>query len=155
MIDAGAWTAAVMMKEVGRTGPAASHVPDQAAFACPIASHRATIVVVPLRPSGRKVADLVAARTEVPRFGNELDAREDRILPDGGEKRRAFVEPFRAAAERARKIEPEPVDMADVRPIAQRIHHQLQYARMRQVERVAAAGEVVVITRIVGSQPIV
>ena len=45
--------------------------------------------------------------------------------------------------------------MADLDPVAQRIHHHLQHARMGQVDRAAAAGEVVVEPRIFRLQPVI
>ena len=63
--------------------------------------------------------------------------------------------PLRSAAERRGEVEPEAVDMAHLDPVPQRVHHHLQHARMRQVQRVAAAGEVVVVARRVRLEPIV
>ena len=47
------------------------------------------------------------------------------------------------------------IDVADFDPIAQRIHHHLQHTGMAEIERVAAAGEVIVIARLVRQEPIV
>src|ERR1700731_5455773 len=99
MVDAGAWRAAIVMIDVGRAGHAAGDFADQAAFAAPVAAHRAAIAVVPLRPLRGKAADLVAAHAEIPGFGDQLDGSQYRILPDGGEECGVAVEPVRAAAE--------------------------------------------------------
>src|ERR1017187_3720793 len=72
VIDAGARRAAVVVEQVGRAGHAAGHFADQAAFAAPVAPHRAAIAVVPFRPLRRKGADLIAAQPEVPWFGDQL-----------------------------------------------------------------------------------
>src|SRR5712664_3862187 len=72
VVDAGARVAAVMIEQVGRAGHAAGNFADQAAFAAPVTPHRAAIAVVPLRPLGRKRADLIAAHAEVPRLGDQL-----------------------------------------------------------------------------------
>ena len=45
--------------------------------------------------------------------------------------------------------------MADLDPVAQRIHHHLQHARMGEVDRAAAAGEVVVVARVFLVEPVV
>src|SRR5262249_29873389 len=91
VVDARAWIAAAMFEQVGAAGHAEAEFADQAAFAGPIAAQRAPKAVVPFRPAGRKIAGTVAAGTEVPRLGDELHAGEDRVLPDGGEERRAGV----------------------------------------------------------------
>ena len=70
-------------------------------------------------------------------------------------KRMVRVESLRPAAERAGKIEAEAVDVADLDPITQRIHHHLQHAGVRQVQRVAGAGVVLVVARVVGHEPVV
>ena len=61
VIDAGAGRAVVVMKQVGGGGHAARHFADQAAFAAPVAPHRAAIAVVPFRPLRRKGTDLITA----------------------------------------------------------------------------------------------
>ena len=76
----------------------------------PVAPQRLAIDVVPLRPAGRKAADLIAAKPDVPRFGDQLDVGENRILPDRGEEHAVRVE-RRGAAERRGEIEAEAVDV--------------------------------------------
>src|ERR1700722_17838045 len=83
VVDAGALHAAVVIEQVGRPGHAARYLADQAAFAAPVAPHRAAIAVVPLRPLRRERADLVTAHAEVPRFGDQFYRRHSRALPDG------------------------------------------------------------------------
>src|SRR3954471_20454425 len=61
VIDAGAGRAVVVMEQVGGSGHAARDLADQAAFAAPVAPHRAAITVVPFRPLRGKRADLIAA----------------------------------------------------------------------------------------------
>src|ERR1700674_5209826 len=72
VIDPGARRAAVAVEQVGGAGHAAGHFADQAAFAAPVAPHRAAITVVPFRPLRRKRADLIAAHAEVPWFSDQL-----------------------------------------------------------------------------------
>ena len=61
----------------------------------------------------------------------------------------------RRAAERAGEIEAEAVDVERLDPVAQRIHHHLQHARMRELQRIAGAGVVLVEARRVGHEPVV
>ena len=130
VVDAGARAAAVVVEQVGGAGHAAADLAEQVAFAAPVAAQRSAIMIVPFRPAGRKAADLIAAGADVPRLGDQLDAGQHRILPDRGEERGAAVEAVWSAAERAGEIEAEAVDVTDLDPVAQRIHHHLQHARM-------------------------
>ena len=155
MVDAAARTATVVIEQVGRAGHSAADLADQTSLTGPITPQRLTVAIVPFGPSGRKRADLIAARADVPRFGDQLRFGEHRILPDRGEERRTAIKAVRTARKRGRKIEAEAVDVADLDPIAQRVHDKLENTRMGEVERVAAAGEVIVIARLVRQKPIV
>ena len=59
------------------------------------------------------------------------------------------------ARERARQVEAEAVDVHLEHPVAQAVHDQLQHLRALHVQRVAAAGEVHVVARVVGHEPVV
>ena len=63
--------------------------------------------------------------------------------------------PFGPARQRGGEIEAKAVDVADLDPVAQRVHHHLQHARMGEVDRTAAAGEIVVEARIFLVQPVI
>src|ERR1043166_6120965 len=78
--------------------------------------------VVPLRESRRVVAELIPARAEVPRLGDELDAGEDRILPQRVEEAGAGIEAVGLAPQGDAEVETEPVDVERGHPVAQRIH---------------------------------
>ena len=65
---------------------------DDAAIALPEAPHSIAIAVVPFRPAGREVSELIAIGAYVPRFSDEFHLREDRILADGVEKSGELVE---------------------------------------------------------------
>ena len=155
VIDAGAGRAVVVMEQVGGGGHAARDFSDQAAFAAPVAPHRAAITVVPFRPLRGKRADLIAAHAEIPWLGDELDGRQHRVLPHRGQKRGIAVVSVRPARQRGGEVEAEAVDVTDLDPVAQRIHRHLQHARMGQVDRAAAAGEVVVVARIFLVEPVI
>ena len=87
--------AAVVLVEVARAGQPLGELAD-VRLAAPEVAHRVAVDAVPLRPQDREVADLVAARADVPRLGDQLDLREHRVLMDdveeratGGRRRRA------------------------------------------------------------------
>src|SRR6185436_16162969 len=78
---------------------------DHAAVAAPVAAHRVAVAVVPLRPAGGEGAEAVAALAEVPGLGDQLDLGEHRILVDGLEKGRIFLERRVRAGERGGEVE--------------------------------------------------
>lgn len=125
-------------------GVAAPEAPDAVAEA-----------VVPFGEAGRMVAELVAVGPDIPRLGDRLDGGEHRVLPHGIEEPRAWIEAEPLAPQRHAQVEAEAVDVAGVDPVAQRIHHHLQHARMRQVERIAAARVVDVVALLARHQPVV
>ena len=71
------------------------------------------------------------------------------------EERAKLVDGMQLTSQCARQVEAEPVDVHLLHPVAQAVHDQLQHARAAHVQRVAAAGEVLVEARIVRLQPIV
>ena len=70
-------------------------------------------------------------------------------------ERAELVHGMQLTSQRARQIEAEPVDVHLHHPVAQAVHDQLQHARAAHVQRVAAAGEVLVVARRVRLQPVV
>ncbi len=121
----------------------------------PEAADGVAVLAVPLRPLGGEVADLVAALAEVPGLGDELDLRQHRVLVNDVEERAQLVDRVQLARERAREVEAEAVDVHLEDPVAQAVHDELQHARAAHVERVARAGEVLVVARVVRQQPVV
>ena len=144
----------VFAVEVGRAGEALRELAD-VALAAPEVAHRVAVLPVPLRPEHREVADLVAARPDVPRLGDQLHLREHRVLVDHVEEGREPVDVVELARERRREVEAEAVDVALEHPVAERVHDQPQHGRVDRVERVAGAREVHVEARVVGHQPVV
>ena len=145
---------AVALVEIRRAAEARRELRD-ADRAAPEVAHRVAVDAVPLRPEDREVADLVAAGPDVPRLGDQLHLGEQRVLVDDVEERGEAIDVVELARERRREVEAEAVDVADVRPVAQRVHDQPQHARVHRVERVARAGEVHVVARVVRHQPVV
>ena len=65
------------------------------------------------------------------------------------EERAELVDLVQLARQRAGEIEAEAVDVHLDDPVAQAVHDELQHARVAHVQRVAAAGEVHVVARVV------
>ena len=81
-----------MVELVARRGDPGGHIADEAAFAFPESADGVAVLVVPFRPAWREAADTVTAGTKVPRLGDQLDLRQDRVLENGVEKARMRIE---------------------------------------------------------------
>ena len=143
------------IEQIGRAGEARREVGPLSSIAAPVAAHAVAIAVVPFGEARRMVAELIAARSDIPRLGDQLDLLQDRVLADGIKEARPLIEAVAFAAERHAKIEAEAVDMEARHPVAERVHHHLQHARSREVERVARAGVVDAVAQVVGRQTVV
>ena len=152
-VDRSRW-AALGGEEVGRARHAAGQG-RRAGVAGPEATDVVAIPVVPLAPAAVEAAHLVAARADVPGFGDELQAAQHRVLPDGGDDGGVRVEALAAPAQHRHQIEPEAVDAAEPRPGAQRVEHQPHHGGVVGIEDVAAAGIVDVAAAIAGIEPVV
>jgi hypothetical protein len=128
--------APVVLVQVGRAGEALRELAD-VRLPAPEIAHRVAVLPVPLRPQHGEVADLVAARADVPRLGDELHLREDGILVDDVEEGREAVDVVELARERRREVEAEAVDVAVEDEVPQRVHDQAQHRRIDGIERVA------------------
>src|SRR6478736_5774259 len=93
----------IVIGKIGGAGHATTKLTDDVAFARPVAPKGATKMVVPFRPARREFSDLVSSRPDVPRFGDQLDRGQRRILPKGGEEGSAAFKSMPAAPEGAGK----------------------------------------------------
>ena len=59
------------------------------------------------------------------------------------------------ASQRNRQIEPKAVDVHLLNPIAQAVGNQLERLRLRNVERVARPGEILVVARVIRRQVVI
>src|SRR5246127_1352981 len=115
----------------------------------PEVPHGIAKLVVPLCPAGRKAADLVAARPAIPRLGNQFYSAQLGILAAGLEKSALTIEAFRLSREDRAEIEPKAVDMGLACPVTQAVGDHLDHPYMAEVQRVAGAGVVDVVARLV------
>ena len=135
--------AAPRLEQVGRSRQPLRELTSRAVASQPEGARGVAEAVVPLQPAAREVAELVAAHADVPGLGDPLHAREHRVLQHGLEERGIALEAMVAASEHRRQVEAKAIDMHLLDPEAQAVHHHLQHARLADVQRVAAAGEVV------------
>ena len=145
---------AVVREQIAAAGEPRSQLADRAAVAFPETPDTIAILAVPLAPEHGEVADLIAVWSEVPRLGDQLHFGEHRVLLDDVEERAESIDFPELARERTGQIEAKTIDMHLSHPIAQRIHDELERARMRDVERIAAAGEIDVVRAVVG-EPVI
>ncbi len=141
--------------EVGRAGEASAEVGGLAGVAAPEAAHGIAEAVVPLRPAAREAPGLIAALAEVPRLGDQLDRGEHRVARDRVEEARARRRPLASPHQRGGEVEAEAVDVHLEHPVAQAVEHELEHARVPEVERVAAAGQVEVLAPVLRTQAVV
>src|SRR5262245_9950769 len=71
-IDAGPRTPAAVTEDVGRARHARGEIGDETLVTLPKAPHRVAVLPIPLGPARRKIAQLIATRTEIPRLGNQF-----------------------------------------------------------------------------------
>ena len=87
---------------------------------------------------------MVATLADVPRFGDQLDLTDDRVLLDDVEERREPVDVVELPGQRGGQVEPETVDVHLQHPVPQRVHDQLQGVRVPGIEAVPGTGEILV-----------
>ena len=92
---------------------------------------RVAVLAVPLRPAGREAPDLVAG--DVPRLGDHLDRRQDRVLVDQVEEGAVDVHVAALAGEGGGQVEPEAVDVHLGDPVAQGVQDQPERRRVPDV----------------------
>src|SRR4029077_4863738 len=71
---------AVMFIEIGASRESIRHLTDAAFVTFPKTADRVAICAIPFRPGRGKVAHLIAAFPDVPRFCDQLHLREHRVL---------------------------------------------------------------------------
>ena len=95
--------------EIARAGEAVAEIPELGPVADPEVADGVAIAPVPFAPQNGEVSDLVALGAEIPRLGDELHARQDRVLVNDVEERAQLVHVLEVARERRGEIEAEAV----------------------------------------------
>ena len=102
---------AIALVEVGRAGQPVGQLGDVDVAALPEGAHAVAVLVVPLAPERREVADLVAALADVPRLGDQLHPGEHRVLVDDVEEGAEAVDVVELAGQGRGQVEAEAVDV--------------------------------------------
>ena len=139
-------------EDVARAGDAGREFAAGARLAAPEMAHGVAEAVVPFAPAVGKIAEPIAFRPEIPRFGDHLGLRQDRIGGERLEQRRLLVEAPVATADRNREIETKAVEAAERHPAPERRERHGDDRRAIEREAIAAAGVVDVAPRIVGQE---
>src|SRR6202043_2373869 len=113
-----------VLVEVAGAGEAVGEVGELAGVALPEAADGVAVLSVPLGPEDGEVADLVAALTDVPGFGDEFDVGEGGVLVDGVEEAGEAADVVELAGEGGGEIEAEAVDVHLGDPVAERVHEE-------------------------------
>ena len=154
-VDRGVRRPAVALVQVARTGEAGRELAERARLPAPVVADRVAVLAVPLRPLRREVAHLVAARSDVPRLGDQLHLRDHRVLLDEVEERAQPVDLVELSGQAGRQVEAEAVDVHLRHPVAQRVHDQLQDMGAAHQRGVAGPGRVVVERLVLVGEPVV
>ncbi len=142
--------AAAAVEQVRRAGQPGGKLGKLAFVTLPEAPGGVSELVIPLRPAGREVPDLVAAGAAVPRLGNQLDLAEQGILAHRIEEAAALVEARGLPPQDGGEVEAEAVDVHFLRPIAQGVADEADGLQVAQIERVAGTGIVDVVALVLG-----
>ena len=154
-VDAGPGTASAVIMHVGRSGKPRGKDRQDTLVSLPEPPHGVPILVVPLGPARREVADLVSVRAGIPGLGDQLDRRQRRILRHRVEEPGMFVVFAVDARESRGEVEAETIDAHFLMPVAQAVHYHAQHIRVAELERVSRAGEIAVVTLGPGHQGVV
>src|SRR4051812_47803865 len=102
--------AAAPLVKIARAADSRGKFRRHASIAFPESPDSVSVLAVPLRPQGGKVADLVTAFTQIPRLSDQLDLAEHGILMDDVEERAQLIDFVELARQGAGKIEAKSVD---------------------------------------------
>ncbi len=145
----------VVVEDVGGARHPGGEGLDAADGAAPEVAEEVAELVIPLTPSRSPVADLVAEGADVPGLGDHLDAVEGRVGRDDLLELVHLVDVVVAVAHQGGgEVEAEAVDAHLAYPVTHRVDDHVEHPGVGGVDRVAAAGHVVVIA-LVGGQPVV
>ena len=154
-VDAGAGQPPVGFVEVAAAGEPVGHFGNLPFIALPEFAHAIAVLAVPLGPLHRKVAHLVAAFANVPRFGNQFHLRDYRILVDGVEKCGQFAHFVQAARQGRGQVKAKTIHVHLRDPVAQAVHDQPQRARVEHIDGISRAGVIHVECRVVSHEAVV
>ena len=143
-INGGRRAFAVALKEIARRGKAPGKFPQRQVPLQPEAAYGVAVVVVPLGKQRREIPDLITAFTNVPRLGNQLHLREHRTVFYRLKQWRLLAERRRASHD-GRQVETKTVDVERLHPVFQAFIRKMRNRRMAEIERVTAAGPVLII----------
>ena len=145
-VDAVIRLAAVVAVEIAGAGQPRGEVAGLRVVASPVAADVIAVAAVPLGPPQARERSHLVGPGGIPRFGDDLRVGEQRIFGDQLDDRRIRQDlAVAVAAEHARQIKSETIDVVVVHPVPQTEEDQFADDRVIAVDRVAAAGVVAVV----------
>ena len=146
---------AVSIEDVGGAEQPLRQLTHSVGVAPPKVADMVAEAIIPFAPTRPEGAHLVAVRAHVPGFGNDLDLAQHRIFTDRLLERVILIDMMPLVSDQgAHQVEAEAVHSHLGDPVAQRVEHHPEHAGFGGVDRVAAAGDVVVVALVIG-QPVV
>src|SRR5262249_2383405 len=91
IVDGGPRAASVTIEQIARPREPCGQFRALAGIAAPEPARAVAKPIIPFGETGRVVAQLIAARTEIPRLGYELPPLQDRILAQRSEEGRSGI----------------------------------------------------------------
>ena len=142
-IDAGMRAATIVLIQIGRTGQTISQLADQPALTAPVITHHIAVFTIPFAPADGELTHLITVFAHIPRLGDQLNPRQHRVLLDHVHEGSILIDQtVRFSRQRSGQIEAETVHVHLLHPVTQAVHHHLQHARMRGIQRITATGEI-------------
>ena len=152
-IDAGGRGTAVGRINVPAASEPQRQLSERAVGPPPKIPDLVSVPAVPLRPTGRETAELVAGN--IPGLRDQLDRCEHRVLVDEAQKGAVGVHFSALTGERRRQVETEAVDVHLGHPIAKRAQYQPQRFGMADVEAVTGARGIEIMTPVALDEPVI
>ena len=128
-----------MVELIGAAQNAARQVRHHPRIAPPKAAKGIARAVVPFGKGRGICPQLIAARPNIPRLGDQFNPRQNGVLPQRIKKPAARIKAMRLAPQNRGQIKPKPIDMHLLHPIAQAIHNQAQRGGMGGIQGVSRA----------------
>ena len=145
----------VMVEVIRRPQQTRGQILRALRVSAPEPAHPVAVLIVPFRELGRELTQLIATRPNIPWFGNQPRAAQNRILPQRIEEPAPRIKPLILTAKRGGEIKPEPVHPNDLNPIAQAVQYHAHHIRVRQVQSVSRTRIIGIISRLTRHQAVI
>ena len=108
---------AITFKNIAGSSKTSGKLPQRQVIVQPEAPGGIAEMIVPLGKQRREIPHLIAARRDIPRFGNQLHLRKYRAILNSRKQRRILTK-LRRSPHDCSEIEAEAINMTSFHPIA-------------------------------------